>query len=214
MVRIEEDGVDNVIETWGHALVGYIDGGFPGIAAISRLTSSWKVPNKFQVHKLGCVIFRFDNEADRQHILQGPYMIFGRPLVLKNMPPLFEFGACKRTIMPIWVTLPGLPMDLWNEKALAKICSKIGKTLSTDAMIEKKKRVPYVWALIEVDIAKELVKEIYIQMTNGNTGEKVVFYENLPKFFSLCKMSNHSLDSCKKKEQKVKRGKQKAGTQK
>ncbi|KAI5649510.1 hypothetical protein M9H77_35515 [Catharanthus roseus] len=63
-------------------------------------------------------------------------------------------------------------MDLWNEKALAKICSKIGKTLSTDAMIEKKKRVPYVWALIEVDIAKELVKEIYIQMTNGNTGEK------------------------------------------
>lgn len=99
-------------------------------------------------------------------------------------------------------------MGLWNEKALAKICSKIGKTLSTDAMTEKKKRVPYVWALIEVDIAKELVKEIYIQMTNGNTGEKVFFYENLPKFYSLCKMSSHSLDGCKKKEQKVKRGKQ------
>lgn len=87
MARIEEDEVDDVIET--------------GIAAISKLTSSWKMPNKFQVHKSGCVIFRFDNETDRQHILHGPYMIFGRPLVLKNMPPLFEFGACKRTIMPI-----------------------------------------------------------------------------------------------------------------
>lgn len=125
---MEYDEVDDVIVTWGYALVGYVVGGFPGIDAITRLRSTWKVSNKFHVYKSGWLVFWFDNEEDRQKILNGrPYMIYGKPLILKNMPPLFEFGACTNTIVPVWVTLPGLPVDLWNAQVLAKISSKIRK---------------------------------------------------------------------------------------
>ncbi|KAI5662745.1 hypothetical protein M9H77_22068 [Catharanthus roseus] len=210
MVEIEEEEVDDVIKTWGHALVGYVVGGFPGMAASSKLTSSLKVPTKFQVHKSGWIIFKFNNEEDRQH---DPYKIFGRPFILKNMPPLFEFDTCKNTLMPVWVTLLGLPMDLWTEKALAKICSKIGEPLCTDTMTEKRERVSYAWALIEVNVTKELVTEIYIHLPNGNIREQFVIYENVPKFCSFCKMLRYSIDGCKKKKQEVTGGKQKEGAQ-
>lgn len=52
-------------------------------------------------------------------------MIYGRPLILKNMPPFFKFKHCTNTVVPVWVNLPSLQLDLWNKHALPKICSKI-----------------------------------------------------------------------------------------
>lgn len=39
-------------------------------------------------------------------------MIYGKPLILKHMRPLFEFVACTNTVVSVWITLPGLPVDL------------------------------------------------------------------------------------------------------
>lgn len=49
-------------------------------------------------------------------------MIFGRPLILKHISLLFEFGACNATIVPVLVLLLALPIDLWNNKVLDKVC--------------------------------------------------------------------------------------------
>ncbi|KAI5649026.1 hypothetical protein M9H77_35031 [Catharanthus roseus] len=81
-------------------------------------------------------------------------------------------------------------------------------------MTEKRESFSYARALIEVDIAKELVTEVYIQLPKGKTREQDVIYENMPKFCPLCKMLGHSIDGCKKKEQEVKGGKQKERAQK
>ncbi|KAI5653675.1 hypothetical protein M9H77_30862 [Catharanthus roseus] len=82
-----------------------------------------------------------------------------------------------------------------------------------DAMTEKKESVSYARALIEVDVTKELVTEVYIKLPNGNTREQFVIYENVSKFCSFCKMLGYSIDGCKKKEQDVTLGKQKEGAQ-
>ncbi|KAI5652780.1 hypothetical protein M9H77_29967 [Catharanthus roseus] len=136
--------------------------------AITRLSSSWKPPNKFYIYKLGWLVFQFDREEDIQKILdRRPYMIYGRPLILKNMPPHFELGACTSIVVPVWITLPGLPVDLWNAQALAKICSRIGEPLCIDAMTRRKERISYTRVLVEVDIAKELITELPIKLPNG-----------------------------------------------
>lgn len=127
-------------------------------------------------------------------------MIYGKPLILKNMPPLFEFGACTNTVVPVWVTLLGLPVDLWNTQVLAKICSKITEPLCTDAMIGWKERIFYARVLVEVDIAKELVKEVPIKLPNGKLREQYIIYENLPKYCFSCKVIGHSMQLYKKKE--------------
>lgn len=200
VVEVETDEVNDFVVTMGYGLVGYVVGGFPGIEAISKLRNTWRVPNKFHVHKLGWLVFKFDIAADRQNILdRGPYMIYGKPLVLKNMPPLFEFGACTHSILPVWVTLLGLPIVLWNERVLAKICSKIGEPLCTDSINPRTERISYATVLVVVDIAKELTTEIFVKLPNGKMRSQYVVYENLPKYCPLCQVIGHPLEMCRKK---------------
>lgn len=39
-VEVFEDKVDDVVQAWGHALVGYVVGGFPGMDVINKLRNS------------------------------------------------------------------------------------------------------------------------------------------------------------------------------
>lgn len=198
-VDVAYDEVDNMEDALGFALLGYVAGGFPGVEAIKKLASTWHVPHKFHVHKSGWLIFRFDDFALKEKVLQGgPYLIFGRPIILKDMPPLFEFGACTHSIVPAWVTLPGLPIDLWNAKVLGKICSIIGEPICTDEMTNKKERLSYARVLVNVDLDKELVTEVKINLPNGKTREQYVAYESLPKYCSICKMMGHAKELCRR----------------
>lgn len=128
-------------------------------------------------------------------------MIYGRPLILKNMPPHFELGACTSIVVPVWITLPGLPVDLWNAQALAKICSRIGEPLCIDAMTRRKERISYTRVLVEVDIAKELITELPIKLPNGKLREQFVIFENLPNYCTSFHALSHTIDIYKKKEQ-------------
>lgn len=102
VVEVSTKELDNVVSAWGFALIGYVAGGFPRIEAIKRLTSSWKVPHKFNAHKSGWLVFRFEIFEDRDQVLQGgPYLIYGRALILKKMPQLFEFGPCTQSVIPV-----------------------------------------------------------------------------------------------------------------
>ncbi|KAI5653287.1 hypothetical protein M9H77_30474 [Catharanthus roseus] len=124
-----------------------------------------------------------------------------RPLILKHIPPLFEFGPCTHTVVLVWITLLGLLVDLWNAQALDKICSKIGNPLCSDAMTGRKNRILYARVLVEVDVAKDLVSEVAIKMPYGNRRIQQVVYENMLKFCSTCKVLGHSLDGCHKNKQ-------------
>lgn len=200
-VDIEEEEVDDIIQAWGYALVGYVAGGFPGVDAITKMRNAWKIPHTFSLHKSGWLVFKFENEADRLKVLEGgPYMIFGRPLILKNMTPLFEFGACLASIIPTWILLPGLPIDLWNSKVLDKICSRVGVPLCTDRMTGLKERISYARVLVEVDIATELVAEVPIRLPGGIVRMQDIIYESLPKFCSHCRIMGHVLANCRKME--------------
>lgn len=72
---------------------------------------------------------------------EGPYLVFGRPLLLKNMPSCFEFDDENYSTMPVWIKLPSLPLDCWNPRALTKIASKIGNPISTDKLTSRKERL-------------------------------------------------------------------------
>ncbi|KAI5639960.1 hypothetical protein M9H77_00286 [Catharanthus roseus] len=208
-VDISVEEMDSVETALGFTLLGYVAGGFPGIEALRRLSNSWNTPHKFHIHKSGWLLFRFDDFELKEKVLQGgPYLIFGRPLILKDMPPLFEFGACTHSEVPVWITLPGLPLDLWNARLLGKICSIVGEPICTDAMTSRKDRISYARVLVNVDLAKELVTEIKINLPNGKVREQYVSYESLPKYCTHCNMLGHATDFCRRNAKQVDEGNQ------
>lgn len=100
-------------------------------------------------------------------------------------------------MIPVWVKLRSLPLELWNQRALGKILSKVGKPICTDQLTASRGRIPYARVLVEVDAAKELVKEVSFKLPDGLMFHQDIEYEFSPKFCSHCKMIGHSLHDCK-----------------
>jgi len=91
------------------------------------IATTWKCAASLTIHDSRWLIFKFDYEEDKLTILYGgPYLVFGRPLVLKPMPEYFDFAPTEMTTTPVWVKFPNLPLQCWSLTCLSKIVSVIG----------------------------------------------------------------------------------------
>ena len=63
---------------------------------------------------------------------------------------------------PVWVNLPGLPLPFFDKKTLAEIGFFIGQPLQVDSATSNLKRPSVARLLVEIDMAKALVKHIWI----------------------------------------------------
>lgn len=92
-------------------------GRFPGIKALREEIAKWKVKVKIHLHPCEWIIFKFQSEKDRVKVVNGgPYHIFNRPLLIKEMPKEFNFGDELIYQVPIWIQLPNLPIYYWTDE--------------------------------------------------------------------------------------------------
>lgn len=132
-VLLDDSDLQPLEEAWGHSLIGYVAGRFPRKKALMECCQKWGVNFSYSTHESGWLVFRFQNEEDMNQVISaGPYFIFQRPLLLKVMPPFFDFGNEELNKIPVWVKLRNLPLELWNPQALGKILSKVGLPIRTD----------------------------------------------------------------------------------
>ncbi|KAL0336503.1 UNVERIFIED_CONTAM: hypothetical protein Sradi_4862200 [Sesamum radiatum] len=180
MMKLETNDLINVRAKLGHCLIGYIAGKFPGLKAIQALSQSWGA--SFQLHDSGWLIFRFAKDEDRQRILAGgPYFVYGRPLLLKNMPGCFEFKEDDISLASVWATLPSLPLECWHPNALWEIGSRLGTSIAMDSLTMKWSEY-HMPILVEVDASKKLVDHVEFILPNGVVRKQSIVYEFKPKF--------------------------------
>ena len=196
---LEMQDMDEMEKTWGFCLVGFVAGKFPGKEAILSLCDSWNVKYEYLAHTSGWLVFKFPTSEIRDEVLQnGPYSIFGRPLLLKVMPSDFDFDAKIPLSIPVWISLPNLPLNCWNARALGKIASILGNPISTDRLTATRERISFARVLVEIDPSKELKRMVEIQLPNGRIRQQKIIYENEPKYCSMCKVLGHSVAVCKR----------------
>ena len=202
-IILDEKDMTRIEEVWGICAVGYVMGKYPGYRAIEEVRKTWNVPHQFYIHESGWMVFKFQNEEDRDRVLLGgPYETYGAPWLMKMMPPYFNFGDDCFTKIPTWVRLPSLPLECWNERALSKICSYIGEPLASDQCTARRLRFAYARVLVEVDVTKDLVKEFDFFLPNGKQVNQSVIYEHEPIQCGKCHKVGHSELKCKTKAQK------------
>lgn len=81
-------------------------------------------------------------------LVNGAYSTFGRPWVLKKIPPFFTYNEqCFKSI-PTWITRPSLPIEFWNVKTLSKVVSMVGKAMASDGFTREKNRTAYARVLV------------------------------------------------------------------
>lgn len=196
-ITLSSDDVDIVEKSWGYGLIGYVAGKFPGKGAIDQCCKSWGVKVQLHFHSSGWLLFKFSSSIDRDAVLNnGPFYIFGRPLLLKVMPDEFDFNDCEINKVPVWVQLPNLPLEYWNVRALSKIASKLGTPKQADKLTISRDRVSFARVLVEIDVSKPLKEEVLINAPSGKKILQSVRYEYIPKYCTACKAIGHLNDRC------------------
>ncbi|KAJ6875096.1 hypothetical protein NC652_034729 [Populus alba x Populus x berolinensis] len=82
-------------EVWNLCVIGYISGKSLGYRALNGIiTSIWKCEASLTIHNLEWLIYRFKHEEDKLVVLQnGSYLVYGKPLILKQMTTYFDFSS-------------------------------------------------------------------------------------------------------------------------
>ncbi|XP_009777941.1 uncharacterized protein [Nicotiana sylvestris] len=101
-------------------------------------------------------------------------------------------------IVPIWVNLPGLPIQCWAEENLGRIASLLGKPICTDRLTAECERISYARVLVEMDITQPLPNESYIEIPDGRSWMQNVKFEWKPKFCLECYTFGHNTGDCQK----------------
>lgn len=104
-VILDDQDLDEVEDAWGSCLVSYFARRFPSKMALIQLCNSYKVKYQYYVHNSGWLIFKFENDVDKQCVRdKGLYLVFGKPLMLKIMSKCFEFDEKEICTMSVWST--------------------------------------------------------------------------------------------------------------
>ena len=94
-------------------------------------------------------------------------------------------------VLPIWITLPQLPLHLWGERSISKIASVVGKPITTDECTAKKLRISYARVLVEVDITQKPIETVDIMDHKGKLVEQKIEYEWRPMYCQSCLKIGH-----------------------
>ncbi|XP_060182421.1 uncharacterized protein LOC132612097 [Lycium barbarum] len=160
VAQLEQEEMDSEIRKWSSALIVYVIGETPGYNYMLRyVTQNWNKVAEPEVflHEEGYYVVKFQTLADMYEILySGPYTINNKPMVLKPWTVDFDLSKEFPTEIPLWITMPNLPMSCWSYQSLSRITSTIGKPLFADECTSRQKRISYARVLVEVNFTRLL----------------------------------------------------------
>nr|GEZ94098.1 hypothetical protein [Tanacetum cinerariifolium] len=156
----------------------------------------------------GMFYFKFKSEDGMKKVLEsGPWMVQNVPLVLNVWEPGIWLDKIEPSLIPIWVCVYNIPMELCNGNEIGKIISGVGKPLLMDNMtkercLKKAGKLDFARVLVEVSAEYDLPCSLEISYPPiGNRLAKVgvldVKYQWKPPLSTHCRTFGHSTLSCK-----------------
>ncbi|GAA0151020.1 hypothetical protein LIER_09831 [Lithospermum erythrorhizon] len=187
VIVIGKDDAAPIESTWGFCLIGCFTGRFSGGKAVQDVTKAWGVRVKIFPYSKGWTIFRFHSEEDKDKVfIDGPYMIYGKTLMLKHNPTDGVLDADLFLDIPLWVKFYDVPLRYWIASGLSKIASKLGRPLYTNQFTCERSRASYARILVEVDIRCAPIHEFPVHLPRGIIHTQRVSYEDFPDFCYRC----------------------------
>ncbi|XP_058774346.1 uncharacterized protein LOC131648621 [Vicia villosa] len=194
-ILIDDGDVEDEIRYWENAVILFALGETLSMHAVkSFMEKNWNFVSlpELYFNEAGYFIVRFKDSEDQSKVMeQGPYFIYGKPLFLKYWTMDFELKANLLRVLPLWITLPNLPLYLWGRKSISKITSALGRPITTDECTTRKLCISYARVLVEVDITRPMKETISIQDHSGKEWEQKVEYEWRPKYCQTCLKIGH-----------------------
>ncbi|KAF8389668.1 hypothetical protein HHK36_024187 [Tetracentron sinense] len=123
------------------------------------------------------LLIRFSAEEDYLTIYLKEYCyINGLLLRFIKWTPTFCTGL-EPSIIPIWISLPNLPLHLYQEQILRSIGSAVGKVLCLDGPTKMLTRPNKARLCVDMDVTKHKASRIWLDEDRTNVNSKIINLE-------------------------------------
>ncbi|CAN1299343.1 hypothetical protein LINPERPRIM_LOCUS24168 [Linum perenne] len=140
----------------------------------------------------GHYVAKFSSLFDSNQALnEGPWLIGDHYVISEPWRPYFEPGDSPISKLRVWVRLPNLPLECFDEFILTSIGNIIGKTVHIDHTTLNGCRGNYARICVEIDITQKL-KSKYRLWRRVRRGE----YEGLHVVCFNCRVYGYSREVC------------------
>ncbi|KAF8114094.1 hypothetical protein N665_0042s0016 [Sinapis alba] len=149
----------------------------------------WGMEERVTANDLGNwkFLFNFTSEEDLNSVLrQGPFHFNFCMFVLVRWEPIVHDDY--PWIIPFWIRLIGVPLQLWTVTNVKKIGARLGVV---DTLELAQGRMP-----VNVDSRKPLKLSRKVESPNGDEVTIEIKYDKLFKHCSLCGMLTHEKELC------------------
>lgn len=150
-----------------------------------------------EVHILprGWFSLHFSKEDYIDLVLEKFWHIESAPVLLKRWSPLFNPEREQIGAGPLWVRLPGLPLQYWSEEALQQIGNALGTYLDHDRSYIESRQRTLAYVLVHLDTREGLERKI--TLTRGKFSKiQTLDYEGIPFRCYHCYEVGHLAKDC------------------
>lgn len=180
-------------------LIGKFTGPRPNIDLVRAFTfQKWKLKGQMDVAAMpkGFFSFVFSNGEDLTKVLcDGPWMMGKSSLSLQKWSTNLDYNESSFISAPVWVRLPGLPLEYWHEDILVAIASSFGELLTIDPMTAVRSRQVFARIYVNIQQDTELPQVITLNSKVGKWRQEIE-YEATPFVCVTCKKVGHCAKHC------------------
>lgn len=73
----------------------------------------------------------------------------------------------RRLSSPVWIRLPNLPLEYWDEANLARLAARVGQPLFMDEQTKLWNSCAFAHICVRLDLSKRLPKGVWAQGLEG-----------------------------------------------
>ncbi|XP_038997982.1 uncharacterized protein LOC120123037 [Hibiscus syriacus] len=194
-IKIPQELKEKLMKPWRKAIIIKILGKTVAYKTlINRVINLWKLEGEFECIDLGYGLYaiKFQNMVDRAKVLmEGPWKILDHYITVQRWRPNFVVASASIPSTAVWIHIPGLPIEYFEENVLCSIGNLVGKPLKIDCHTAWSTRGRFARICVEIDLNAPLLSKLRI-------GNKVynIEYEGLHSICFKCGVVGHRATEC------------------
>lgn len=182
-----------------NTLVGKFFSPRPTVEMVRKwVKDKWKLKGSVYVSAMpgALFLFKFTVEEDVALVLSGCWSYGRNNLSLCRWKVGFDPAADLQKSAPVWVRLPGLPLEYWDESIFKWIGNSFGHFVGVDDITRIKSHLVYACFCVQATMSMNLPNFITLKSGLGSWTQ-VLVYENATLFCQKCRKFGHVISQCK-----------------